>query len=1016
MKRKLKVFLALFFIGIGVVMAQTEQEVQGTVVDEQGEPVIGASILVKGTTNVGTITDINGKFTILAPSGGKLIVSYVGMETLEVAVSPKIRIILTTNSEMLEEVIVTGYGSFKKSSFTGSAAVVNAEKMKDVPATNLSDRLAGNVAGVQINSNSGQPGAVESIRIRGMGSINAGNEPLYVIDGVPMLSGDVAGFTYSNAGTSLLATLNSNDIESITVIKDAAAASLYGSRAANGVVVITTKKGKAGKTKFSLKSNWGFSDMAIDYRPVLDGPSRRELLYLGLQNYSLYTNGSTPEQAKKYADDQIDQYAKEPWSGWTNWRDLLFRKGKYQNYDISAQGGNDNTKFYSSFSYTKQDGINYNSDFDRLTGNVSISHQTGRLSLDLSTLFSYTDQNSVSEGLSFSSPIMAVAMSVSPSSYPYNKDGSLATYFPSLGSWTNPMRAFEYTWNKNKLTRSFNTLSATYKVLEALKIKEVVSFDFNQNASSTWWDPNSNDGRTSKGTYQKYMINRSKLNTQTQLTYDQVFDGKHYVNALLGYETESYKRERTYVNGSKYPLLKIPKYEVENAATTRGSSDIGEYRLLSYLGRIDYNYNHKYYLSGSFRRDGSSRLAPQNRWGNFWSVSGSWRISGEEFMQPLQNVLSQAKIRASYGVNGTQPWNFYDYMPLYTFGWNYDNQVGMMEKTLGNENLKWEKNNALNIGLDLTFFSRFSVILEWYSRKTEDLLLERPISGTIGIINNDGDARELVNIGSMRNSGLEMELRSTNVQKEDFSWMTTFTLAHNKNKLLQLNEEKGQIIDDRAIHRVGEPYHSFYAYEYAGVDPATGKEQYYVNDGTDKARETTTEAAKANKVIIGNADAKFQGGLTNTLSWKFIDLSFTFTYSLGGHVYDEARWIQTNGGSFHYNGNIPSYYKIEDTWKKPGDNAKLPMFAYGNKSEPSSRWLLSTDHLRLKNMTLGFMVPQNIVKKTGLEKARIYMSGNNLLTFKSKDLYVDPENIATGLVYFRTPNMRTVTFGIELGF
>ncbi len=1007
-------FLTLFFLGIGLVMAQTQ--VRGTVVDDKGEPVIGASVQLKSFLTKGASTDIDGKFTLSVPNGATLVVSSIGMKSQEVKAQSNMKIVMASDTELLDEVVITGYGTFKKSSFTGSAATINTDKVKDVPATSLSDKLAGNIAGVQINSNSGQPGAVESIRIRGMGSINAGNNPLYVIDGVPMLSGDMSGFGYSNAGTSILSTLNSNDIESMTVIKDAAAASLYGSRAANGVIVITTKKGKSGKTKFNLKSDWGFSDMAVDYRPVLGGQERRDLLHLGLYNFALYNKGNNETQAKAYADKEIDKYAKEPWSGWTNWKDILYRRGNYQNYDISAQGGNDKTKFFSSLGYSKNQGIFQNSDFDRITGKVNVSHQAEKILFEVSSLFSATNQNSISEGTSFASPVMAVAMSVSPSSYPYNEDGSLATYFPAMGAWTNPLRAINHTWNKNKLIRSFNTISGTYSILENLKFKEVLSIDFTNNASSTWWDPNSNDGRTAKGVYQKYMINTSKFNTQSQLTYDKTFEDKHNLNVLLGYETESYLNEYTYVNGSNYPLLSNPKPEVENASITKSSSHTDKYKLLSYLGRIDYNYDSKYYLSASYRRDGSSRLAKENRWGNFWSVSGSWRITGEEFMQPWSHVLTDAKLRASYGVNGTQPWNYYDYMPLYKFGWNYDNQIGMMETSLGNPNLKWEKNNAFNIGLDLSFLNRYSMTLEWYTRKTNDLLLDRPISGTIGVIDSDGNANELVNIGSMKNSGIELEVRSTNIQKKDFSWNTTLTLAHNKNKILKLNEGQDQIIDGQAIHRVGEPYNSFYAYEYAGVDTKTGNEMYYINDGTDKARETTTSPSKAKKIIIGNADPTIQGGLTNAINWKFIDLSFTFTYSLGGHVYDNAGWIQSNGGTFHFNGNIPSHYRIEDTWKKPGDNAKLPMFTYGGVNQRSSRWMMSTDHLRLKNMTLGFTLPQNMIRKVSLEKARFYMAGNNLLTFKSKDLYVDPENYASGLVVFRTPAMRTITFGIELGF
>ena len=1007
--------MALFLMGIGAAMAQTQ--VQGTIVDEQGEAVIGASVLVKGTST-GTVTNLDGQFTLSAPANGTLVISYVGMQTMEVAVSPKIRVILRSDAELLDEVVVTGYGTFKKSSFTGSAATVNTDKLKDVPVTSMSDKLAGNVAGVQINSISGQPGATESIRIRGMGSINAGNNPLYVIDGVPMLSGDMSGFDYADAGTSILSTLNSSDIENITVIKDAAAASLYGSRAANGVVVITTKKGKAGKTSFNVKANWGFSNMAIDYRPTLDGEARREILHLGLQNYAKYEDGLSDAEAKAYADKNIDTYAPKPWSGWTDWRKLLLRTGKYQNYDVNAQGGNEKTKFYTSLSYSKQEGIFENSDMGRITGSVNVSHQAHeKLLIDVSSLFGYTDQNSVSEGYRYYSPIMAFSSMVSPSSYPYNKDNTLATYFPAIGSsWANPLRAIKYIWNKNKLTRSFNTISGTYTITKGLKLKELLSYDFNQNASSAWWGPKSLNGHTANGVFQKYMINTSKLNTQTQLTYDRVFDRVHNLSVLLGYETEAYKHENTYVNGSNYADLEDPKPEVENAAITKSSSDISEYRLLSYLGRVDYNYDSKYYASVSYRRDGSSRLAKKNRWGDFWSVSGSWRLTNEPFMESIREKVTDTKIRASYGVNGTQPWRYYDYMPLFSFGYNYDGQVGSAETTPGNPNLKWEKNYAFNAGIDLTFLNRFSLTFEWYTRKTQDLLIERPISGTIGFVNIYNKATELLNIGSMRNSGVELELRSTNVQHKDFTWTTTLTLAHNKNKILTLDGKQDQIVSYRAIHRIGEPYNAFYTYEYAGVDPKTGQELYYKNTGDAHDRETTTDVTKAERTIVGYADPKVTGGLTNTLTWKFIDLNFTFTYSFGGHLYDDVDWLHSNGGGDLMYGAIPSYYKKEDTWKKSGDNAKLPLYSIGNTDTHSSRWMMPSDYVRLKNLTLGFTLPTRLAKKAGFDRMRAYMSGNNLLTFKSKDLYVDPEGPASGFVYFSAPAMRTMTFGVELGF
>lgn len=383
-------------------------------------------------------------------------------------------------------------------------------------------------------------------------------------------------------------------------------------------------------------------------------------------------------------------------------------------------------------------------------------------------------------------------------------------------------------------------------------------------------------------------------------------------------------------------------------------------------------------------------------------------------MESLSEIISDAKIRVSYGLNGTQPTDYYAYMGLFQYGYNYNGFGGSAESTFFNNDLKWEKNHATNVGLDVTLFNKVSISAEWYNRDTKDLIMDKPISAALGIIDGNGTASKLLNIGSMRNRGFELEIKSTNIQNENLTWTTSLNLGHNKNTLTKLNGEQDQIISGVSIHKVGEPYYSFYAYEYAGVDPETGKEMYYVNK--DGSRETTTNSALANKVIIGNVDPKVQGGLTNYIGWKFIDFNFTLTYSLGGHAYDYATWLQSNGGTYNYVGNVPSYYKMEETWQKPGDNAKLPQFAYGNKNINSSRWMMSTNHLRLKNMTVGFTLPQNWVRKAGIEKLRAYISGNNLLTWKSKDLYVDPEVPVDGLCTFETPALRTVTFGIELGF
>ena len=994
-------FLSLLFISVGIATAQTQ--VSGVVVDETGETVIGATVLIKGTSQ-GTVTDYDGNFALSAPANATLVISYVGMNTQEVTAAPNMRIVMLADSELLEEVIVTGYGSFKKSTFTGSASNVSTERLQDVPALSVSSKLAGGAAGVQITSTSGQPGAVESVRIRGMGSINASNEPLYVIDGVPMSTGDASGFSYSQGGSSLLSTINTNDIESITVIKDAAAASLYGSRAANGVIVITTKKGKAGKTTFNFKSDWGFSDMAVDYRPVLNGEDRRDLLHHGFVNYRLNA-GATEQEAKAFADSNIDDFAGKPWSGYTDWKDILFKKGSHQNYEFSAQGGNESTQFYTSLAYTEQKGITANSGYERFTGNASLNHTAGDFQFDFSSFFTKTNQEQISEGTSFASPIMVVAMTASPSTFPYNEDGTYSNSFPALNG-ANILQTMEHNYDKNSINRSLSTASATWNIWDNLRLKEVINYDFNQANNRVWWDPRSNDGRSSSGVFQRYMLNRNKLTTQTQLTYDKVVAEDHKFDVLLGFETEDYKLDYIYANGSDYPGY-LP--EITNAATTRSASQIDKYRMTSMLGRINYDFKNRYYASASFRRDGSSRLAEEARWGNFWSVSGSWRLSEEEFMENAE-VITDAKLRASFGLNGTQPSSYFGYMGVYSFGYNYNGKPGSAETRLFNPDLKWEKNHATNIGLDLTLLERFTVTLDWYNRDTKDLLLDQPISTTTGL------SSILKNVGSMRNRGFEVELGSTNINTKDWYWTTSLNLAHNKNTLTRLDGEQTEIPDGLLIHKVGESYNSFYMYEYAGVDPATGKESFYLNDGTENARNTTIKSAEANKVITGNTEPTLMGGLSNYISWKFIDLNMTFTYSLGGKVYDSSSWIHSNGGTYHYLGNVPAYHKQEDMWQKEGDVAKLPQFAYGNVATTSSRWLLSTDHLRLKNLTLGFSLPETFAQKAGLSKVRAYMSANNLLTFKKKELDFDPEVPADGIATFETPALKTVTFGVQLSF
>lgn len=1014
MRRKLMLLLAYLFIGIGLVSAQTSKVTGVVISEEDGLPVVGASVLVKGT-KVGAVTDVDGNFTMtsIPSSAHTLVISYIGMQSQEVKIQPNMHIVLKSDDAALDEVVVTGYGNFKKSSFTGSAQTVKTEALEDVPVVSIADKLAGGVAGVSVGSASSGPGGISSIRIRGMGSINAGNDPLYVIDGTPVQSGNISEFgtSYNSTQTDVLSTLNTNDIESMTVIKDAAAASLYGSRAANGVIVITTKSGSAGKTKVNFRSDWGFSNMAIDYRPMLSGDDRWELLWTGLKNYGVYGNGMSETDAAAFADKNIDSFASKPSTGWTDWKDLLFRTGSHQNYQVGISGGNDRTKFYASLAYNKQEGIVENQGLERFTGNVNLTHTFGRFELQYTGQFARTHQGKVNEGTSYDSALFNYGFAQSPSSTPYDENGDLNNGCGIFG--VNPLFEQDHSKNTATLTKAFNTLKLTYNIWDKLKLSEKISYDYTSGNEDVLWDRESNNGAPG-GVMQRVINSYSQLNTQTQLTYDKTF-GQHNINALLGFETEDYKYMYNYLSGQDYPG---DLYELVNAGSTSAESAKNGYRMTSFLGRVDYNYGGRYYLGASYRTDGSSRLSRENRWGNFWSVSGAWRFMDESFLESIKSVLSDGKLRLSYGVNGTQPSDYYGYMNLYHYGIIYDGTSGMGIVGIANPDLKWEQNKTWNIGLDLTFINRITVSLDYYQRTTSGLIYDLPVSQTGGYYDSSYGFTMPVNVGEMQNKGFELSIQSVNFDTKDFNWTTQFNLAHNSNKLTKLDGESNEIVSGPMIHRVGEPYYSYYLYEYAGVDPETGKPLYYINDGTENARNTTTEISEANKTIVGKHEAAVEGGLTNNLRWKWFDLGFTFTYSLGGDAFDYSTMQHDDGGTYLYNGAVPAYYKLEDMWSGPGDtDAKLPVFQYGNSSSAaSSRWLMPTDYLRLKNLTFGFTVPNEWIRKIGLSKARIYFSGSNLLTWKSASLTVDPEMPVDGCCMFETPAYRTYAFGLDITF
>lgn len=1017
-------FLCLLLLP-GVAYAQKRQ-IEGTVISQEDkEPLIGATVIVKGSLS-GAETDLDGHFTLeVDPDAKFIIVDYIGMKQAQVPI-PKsgiLNVALQPEAMNLDEVVVTGYGNFSRSSFTGSANTLRADLLKEMPVVSIEQKLQGMTSGVNITGSSGQPGANASIRIRGMGSFNASNEPLFVIDGVPVTSGNLSTGSGSeasymnNAKTNIMSTINPSDIENITVIKDAAA-SLYGSRAANGVILITTKQGSKGRTRVTLNASAGFSDAAVDFRPTLNGEQRRELLYEGLVNYAQDQIAKDPasftQTPEEYANANIGAYTSVPALGYTDWKDVLMRQAVHQNYEASVSGGSENTTVYSSLGYQKQEGLVENSSMERYSGRFNVQQKIGkRGEAGANLMFSQVNQEMNEERTSSINPFYCMAVATPPSYPVFNEDGSYANTYP--GTNVNPLRDMRTDYNRVRMTRIFGTAHGAVEIIKGLKLKEVLSYDYSIQKDARYFNALSGAGPKSGSDAQssKGFIEYGKLISSTSLNYVRTFANKHHLDVLAAYEAESFQTDKAAGEKSKMPSDQL--FEPDNAAVINSFvSSTQDYRLLSYLTRLNYDYDNRYYIAGSFRRDGSSRLAPEHRWGNFWSVSGMWHLGAEDFMKAVKPVLSDVKIRASYGVNGNQPGSYYGYMGLYSYGKNYMDNPGSYESTQANPNLKWEKNYNMNLGLDLAFIDRIFVTLEYYNRDTKDLLYNRPISATTGFLNYLG------NLGQLNNKGVELEVRSLNISNADFNWTTVLNLTHNKNKIVALDGNLDQVVESSwFIRKIGLPFNTFYVKEFAGVDPSSGNALYYKNTEDENGnldRTLTQDVNEAQAVPYKQVDPKISGGLTNILSYKWFDLAFTLSYSLGGYSFDKTgTYIETDGAS-EGNRNLPIYEL--DRWQKPGDITDIPRFVLGRSdkvSGGSSRFVHSTDHLRLKNLTFGFTLPHNWTDKVLLDKVRVYFSGSNLLTWAKWKQY-DPEVPVSGEVFCETPPMRTFSFGVEVNF
>lgn len=987
-----------------------KKRVTGVVKDVMGEPLIGANVVEKGRSTNGVITDFNGKFTLEVDESASLVVSYIGYLAQDIPTKGKgdFHIILKEDTNTLDEVVVTGYGDFKKATYTGSASVLTTEKLEALPVVSVGQMIESNIPGISVVAGtSSQPGAKTTLRVRGVASMNASTEPLYVLDGVPIPSYDLSNFTSMSeaGGMGFIETLNPADIESITVLKDAASASLYGAKGANGVVLITTKKGKEGKLRVNMAAKYGITDFAYTYRPLMGGEERRKLIHEGLVNFQL-DKGVSEQEAQQYADANIDQYAKRLPQGYSDWESALFKTGYQQDYNLSASAGNQNSSFIGSLGYTKQTGVSLNSEMERFTGRVDASNKYKKVEFGMNASFSWTKNVHLPEGKFYGSAIYASKVNLTPSTPIYNEDGTYASGYRENNGY-NPILEAEVNDYYARTVRAMGTAKIAYNVWDNLKVSSVFTVDYSLTKDFFFQSPDGRDGATYQGRGRMQMTDRIRYTSQNNLTYSKTF-GKHSVSAVTAFEVMKYDYEDLYAAKKTYG--QDINTSLGNAADPIDADQkLQEDALMSYVASVNYSYDDKYYASFSFRRDGSSRLSPDTRWGNFWSLSASWRLSQERFMQSLKSVLSDLKLRASYGVNGNLPSSYYGYQSTYTTGAFYSGKPSPWESTLGNEELTWEKNYALNLGLDIGLFSRVNVSLDWYTRTTKDLLMSKQLNSISGF------SSLLTNVGQMRNTGVELEVRSNNIKTKDFSWTTAFNLSHNKNKILKL-ADLPWFVDGRYVRKEGYPFNTIYLREYAGVDPETGSALYYDNQQDENGNYTknkVTDPGQASPIPLKDITPTISGGFMNTFNYKFIDLSFNLSYSFGGYSYDNASYIlQDDGYSVISNKSTEQRRR----WQKPGDITDVPRFVYGNKkggNYNSSRAIHSTDHIRLKSLILGLNAPKAWLQKLGIGNARIYFSGTNLLTWAAYDQY-DPE--MSGVVGFYTPPLKTYAFGLELKF
>ena len=1033
MKRKLMLLMTCLFVCIGLVNAQVSK-VTGTVTSsEDGLPIVGATVLVKGTNN-GTVTDIDGNFTISnIQAGSKILqVSFIGMQTQELHLKPHMNIVLHLNAELLDEVVVTGYGVTRKAAFTGAATVVGSDKISTKNDANPIKALDGTIPGMQMNISTGQPGAPATIFIRGRNSLNSGTQPLYVVDGVQYFA-DAMG-TRSSEGVEIspLASLNSNDIESITVLKDATATSIYGARAANGVIVITTKKGSSAKPQVNLTAKVGFETMPIytDNYKRTNAKQHMELATESLLNgyeesgdlstFARYNNAygwglpyNTEGAIQFYDIFTGGWYSNHLQHGYdVNWMDEVTRVGLVQEYGLDlSSGGNSSkaVKYYLSMNYMNNESFVIGKDLTRYSFRFNMEQAPSKwVKYGFNTNMSYTETNMGAGGGYFSDPITQAYM-MNPMTPVKTPDGEWN--FDTTNGY-NPVaqRSEKGDINNAKQYRAIISPFIQLNFTKNLFWMTRASMDMLVLDEFGYWSFYQPQGAEIRGMGENTNSYNIQLSITNTLNYINTFNEKHNLNVLIGQEGQKSNTKVAYLAASNYPVDYLP--QAGNAAVPGSASTAKEELILnSFFLNAQYDYANKYYVSGSFRYDASSRFGSNNRWAPFWSVGAKYRLTGEEFMESTKDWLTNLTIRASYGTSGNQEVgdSWYASRNLFGFGHDYNNLPGSAHEQFGNPDLKWEQTNKFNVGLDITLFDRLNIELDYYNHRTKDMVFAVPVSMTTGL------GSYYKNIGELSNQGFEATIGAQLIKTKDWEWNLNLTGALNRNKVEKLSTDN-PIEGTIGITEVGRPIYQYKMKEYAGVDPETGDAMWYLNETGD---ETTKNYNKAAKRYMGSANPKFTGSISTNLSWKGLDLAVQMNYSVGSKIYGGGlKYDEQTGASFYENYNM---YVYNNRWQKPGDITDVPKMSSepNTAGEASSRFLMKGDYFKIRSLSLGYTLPQSVLNNTHFFRTcRVFANAENIYTVHAKNYRgFDPSGVAAdGSQAWSYPLPTSVMFGVTLGF